>query len=136
MVAVILTGISILVTMSDSKAAIVLKKNGNYENFLFTFEFSALLALITAIVGIMASTFNNDITLVYLFLFSVIYTVLAVATTIGRVITYGDRIATIHALEESPNNIPVSKRDDSKANPGGSDPTDEDSEALDSGPSN
>jgi len=101
LVAVTLTAVSILVSMSDRSAMIVLKRNGNYEKFLFTFEFSALIALCTAFVGASSFVFGQKGVILYLFIFLLIYTILAVATVISRVVTYGDKVVTKAALQET-----------------------------------
>lgn len=115
MVAVILTGISILITMADSRAAKVLKGNNSYSSFLFTFEFTAILALVTAVIGIIVQALQNPYPLVYIFIFSLIYTVTAVTTTISRTVTYGDKLATMETLEELPEDISVKVVDEAEA---------------------
>lgn len=106
MVAVILTGISILVTMSDKRTLVILRKNNNeYRRFLFTFEFTALLALSTAVLGIVLQTIGPDPALVIFFVFLLAYSITAIATVISRLITYGQKVATIAALEDLPDDL-------------------------------
>lgn len=104
-VAVILTGISILVTMSDKRALVALRKSNEYKRFLFTFEFTALLALSTAVLGILLQSFNYDQAFLILYVFLLSYSITAIATVVSRLITYGEKVATIAALEDLPEDL-------------------------------
>lgn len=104
-VVVILTGISILVTMSDKKALVVLRKSEEYTRFLFTFEFTALLALSTSAFGIFLQSFGYSSASLIFFVFLLTYSITAIATVISRLITYGEKVATIAALEDLPDDL-------------------------------
>lgn len=117
-VAVILTGISILVTMSDKRALVALRKSNEYKGFLFTFEFTALLALSTAVLGILLQAFNYDRALLFLYVFLLSYSVTAITTVISRLITYGEKVATIAALEDLPEELPEIVRHEEEVDSG------------------
>jgi len=105
MVVVILTGISILVTMSDKRALVALRKSNEYKRFLFTFEFTALIALSTAVLGLSLQVFGYNRILLIFFVFLLSYSVTAIATVVSRLITYGEKVATIAALEDLPDDL-------------------------------
>jgi len=122
---VIVTSVSILVSLSNSDAITQLKQKQLYGGFLFTFEFTAILALFTVLISIIARTFNFEIFLFHLFVFLVSYTVFAVGTVISRLITYGDKIAQISLTNELPDDLgsrvteihPEDGNDDSNESP-------------------
>lgn len=105
LIIVIVTSVSILVSLSNSSAISQLKKDQLYEKFLFTFEFTAILAIITVILSVIAQTFEIELSLFYAFLFLLAYTVFAVGTVISRLITYGDKIAQISLAEDLPDDL-------------------------------
>lgn len=126
---VLLTGISILVTMSHTRTLTFLKRSGEYQKFLFTFEFTAMLALLTAVFGIVLSVINPPSYLILIYIFLLMYSITAVATVIARLITYGDKVATIATIEDLPNELSGLVR---KAEKGEDDSTADDSDNVDS----
>ena len=105
LIIVIVTSVSILVSLSNSSAISQLKKKRLYKKFLFTFEFTAILAIATALVSILAQTLEAEYPLFYVFVFLLSYTVLAVSTVISRLITYGDKIAQISLAKDLPDDL-------------------------------
>lgn len=105
LIIVIVTSVSILVSVSSSNAITQLKKKQLYRKFLFTFEYTAILALISAVVSILAQTLNAQYDLFYIFVFLLSYTILAVGTVISRLITYGDKVAQISLAKDLPDDL-------------------------------
>lgn len=105
LIIVTVTSVSILVSLSNSSVITQLKKEQLYEKFLFTFEFTAMLALLSSTLSIFAQLFTVGRTGVHIFLFFILYTVLAAATVISRLITYGDKIALMSLAEELPDDL-------------------------------
>lgn len=105
LVAIIIAGIAILVSLSNSEALKALKERRLYERFLFTFEFTAMLALLLTVIGIVIQTFSYGAAEFYVFLFFFVYMVFATATVISRLITYGDKMAQITVIESLPDDL-------------------------------
>lgn len=104
---VILTGIAIIVSLSNTKALVVLRKNQKYESFLFTFEFTAGIALLTATLSVVVDVLGSPTVGIYLLLFFTLFLVLAVGTVISKLVTYGKKLATIEALNQVPDDLDV-----------------------------
>lgn len=124
--AVIITGVAILVTLTDSDFLIFLKKNDIFNNLMFTFEYTALLSLFVAFFGIVLQTYDFSFRIFYAFTFSFLYLIFAVSRIISQIISFGDRkgdLAMVRELEkeidenldQAPrNNTEVEKADESE----------------------
>ncbi|WP_335999359.1 hypothetical protein [Halorientalis halophila] len=69
LIIITITSVSILVSLSNTAAIRKLKEDLLYEKFLFTFEFTAILAILTSIVGIVLQTIGIGPARFYIFLF-------------------------------------------------------------------
>lgn len=105
LIAVILTGVAILVSLSNSEAIQILKENRLYKKFLFTFEFTAMLALSVSVFGILLQTYDFGVVGFYSFLWLFLYMVLAAATVVSRLITYGNKLANIAIIKHLPDDL-------------------------------
>lgn len=105
MVAVIITGIAILISLSGSDAVRILKQEGIYREAMFTFEFTAILALAVSVFGVLLQSYSFGVIEIYIFIYSFIYLVLAIATVISRLVTYGDKLTTYILVEELPDDL-------------------------------
>lgn len=105
LIIVTVTSVSILVSLSNSNAITQLKKEQLYEKFLFTFEFTAMLALTSSALGIFLQLFDIGRKEAHIFLFFALYTVFAAATVISRLITYGDKIALMSLAKSLPSDL-------------------------------
>lgn len=102
LIIVTVTSVSILVSLSNSEAIVQLKKDQLYEKFLFTFEFTSMLALISSVSGVVIQSIGVNKLSFHFFIFLFTYTILAAATVISRLITYGDKVALISLAESLP----------------------------------
>lgn len=97
MIAIIIAALAILVSMADDNFIVLLKKIKVYDNILFTFWYSSILAGIsiaidtgTAILTKVTLTHSIvNLTLVFLTTFLTSYSVIAVILAIGAVMRYG-----------------------------------------------
>jgi hypothetical protein len=105
LIIVIVTSISIFVSLSDNEAMQSLRRDASYEKFLFSFELTAVLALLTSVFGILIKTVGVSSIGFHIFLFLFFYTVLSVATVISRIITYGGRIADLALAKSLPDDL-------------------------------
>lgn len=119
LVIVLVTSISVIGSLSDSEAVKRMKTDNIYGKFLFTFEIAAMLALFTSVLGVIIQSFEFGLRVFYVYLFFFTYTVLAAATTISNIITYGDKLAMISILQDATEDSPTithKKMDESSDN--------------------
>lgn len=96
MIAIVIASLAIMVSMSDNEFISLLKEDTIYDELLFIFWYSSILAGISIFVDIIATIFINVssefMSSVLLFFFSTLFTsyaVFAVILTIGTIMRYG-----------------------------------------------
>lgn len=104
---VLLTGIVLLVSLSNAKALVVLRKEQSYEKFLFSFEFTTMLALFTAAFALFLDVVGATLMTIYALLFLILFLITALASVVANLITYGQKLATIEALQDVPKNLDI-----------------------------
>ncbi|MWG33890.1 hypothetical protein [Halomarina oriensis] len=110
--AVIVTGIAIIVALSDTTFLKLLKRKKVFQNFLFTFEYTALLSIVVSVYGIYVSSieFGRLEFLAFLWLF--LYLVLAVSRVISQIVSLGVRRGDVSLIEELAEIVEDSAEDD------------------------
>lgn len=101
--AVIITGIAILVALTDTEFLILLKREEIYEKLMFTFEYTTLLSIFVSVFGIILQSYNFSYGESYFFVFSFLYLILAVSRLVSQIVSFGDRkgdVAIIQELED------------------------------------
>jgi hypothetical protein len=96
MIAIVIASLAILVSMSDNDFVSLLRENKIYDNLLFIFWYSSILAGVGISVDIISSIFVNvssnfieSVLLFFLSTFFTSYAVFAVLLTIGTIMRYG-----------------------------------------------
>jgi len=96
MIAIVIASLVILVSMSDNDFVSLLRENKIYDNLLFIFWYSSILAGVSISVDIISSIFINvssnfieSVLLFFLSTFFTSYAVFAVLLTVGTIMRYG-----------------------------------------------
>ena len=101
LIGVILTGIAIIVALSNKKFLnFINKTKGIYDRLLFIFEYTVVLAIIVSVFGIILQTIDirRVYFLIFLFLFS--HLILSTFRVVSALITYGKKKAKYSAIQE------------------------------------
>jgi len=97
---VILTGVIILVSISDDDFFIELIKERNFETIMFSFEYTVGLAIITSVTGVIVQSYTFGLISYSVFTFLFFYTVFASLAIVSKIITFGHKKAQKIAVEE------------------------------------
>lgn len=105
LIAVILTGIIILVSISDDDFILKLLKEKQYEPIMFTFEYTTGLAIFTAVVGSIVQSYQFGNVSFFIFNLLFFYTVSASLNIVSKIVTFGKKRAQIMAVGEIDDDI-------------------------------
>lgn len=105
LLAVIIVGVSILVTITKVEFLKILIEDGVLDKLFYVFEFTAMLALLTAAAGITLQAIGYNAATFYLFLFLGIYLLFAVARLISVIVSFGRRRAMIAVISDLPDDL-------------------------------
>jgi len=96
----IIAGIAIIIALTDEEFLVYLKKEGVYNNLLFVFEYTVLLAIFVSFVGISFQSYDHGVTEFYSFLFLFLYLLFAASRLISNIISFGDRKGDVELIDE------------------------------------
>jgi len=100
LIAVVLTGIAILVSLSDSKFLAGLLQDENFDPIMVTFEYTAILSVVATITGTILQSMNFGIRGYAFFNWVFFYNVFAALSIISKIVTFGYKRARHAATEE------------------------------------
>jgi len=102
LIAFILVGLSVLVSFSEERFLGLLKNLGIYDTILFNFEYTIYISIITAVTGIVFSTYSAQLMdsgvfsiCFFFFVFLFTYMVLSVANIVALIVSIGSRKAKL-----------------------------------------
>jgi len=113
----IIAGIAIIIALTDEEFLVHLKKEGVYNNLLFVFEYTVLLALFVSFAGISFQSYDHGVTEFYLFLFLFLYLLFAASRLISNIISFGDRkgdVELIDGLSEFASEVKASSNEEGR----------------------
>ena len=100
LIGVVLTGIAIIVALSDEQfLEFINGSNEVYDRLLFIFEYTVLLAIIVSVFSIVLRVMGAGSLEIYIFLFLFAHLVLAVLRLVSLLITYGKKKAEYTAID-------------------------------------
>ena len=100
LIAIIIAGISIIVSFSDQQFLSFLQENDIYDRVLFIFEYTAYIAILSSILGITIQTIGYTPLMFYLFTFIFTHLLIATIRLISIVITYGKKKGEYAAISD------------------------------------
>lgn len=87
--ALIVTGLSILIALSDDEFVADLRELGVFTNILFVFEYTLYLAAGTSLLGATVLSYEVGVVGFYVFLFFILYMSLSLVSLIEMVVSFG-----------------------------------------------
>ena len=89
LIAIVLTGLAIIVSLSNSQFIAFLKDKANvFDQLIFVFEWNAYLAIVTTLVGL-GAIYNSNMWFIQFFTFLLIYLSTSIVNLIAFVSYYG-----------------------------------------------
>ncbi|WP_282349160.1 hypothetical protein [Haloferax volcanii] len=92
LIAVVLTGIAILVSLSSEQFLSFLREQDIYDRIMFVFEYTVALAIITSLLGSILQAVEYSEYMFWIFVFFFIYLLLSTMQIVSTIIEYGDKI--------------------------------------------
>jgi hypothetical protein len=100
LIAIVLTGLAIIVSLSNSQFIAFLKDKARvFDRLIFLFEWNAYLAITTTLVGL-ATLYNNDIWLARIYILLLLYLSASIFNLIAFVSYYGQAKAQFDRNKE------------------------------------
>lgn len=93
MTALIITGIAVVVAFSDREFLSQLENLGIYENILFVFKYTLVLAISVSIVGAIVLSYGTNVVGFYVYSFLFIYLILSVISLTQLIVDFGKKKA-------------------------------------------
>jgi hypothetical protein len=105
LIAIILTGVAILVSVADEQFLSLLHKEDIYDPLMSSFETTALLSILVTVLGIIIQTIGTSAIAFYLFLFVFLYLLFAIIALISNIISFGDRMGKMASVQNLPEDL-------------------------------
>lgn len=99
LIGVVLTGIAIIVALSDEQFLEFINDSDEiYDRLLFIFEYTVLLAIIVSVFGVFSQVTGTNRSEIHILLFLFAHLILSVLTLVSVLITYGKKKAEYTAI--------------------------------------
>jgi hypothetical protein len=105
LIAVALTGVAILVALTDKDILALIHRIDVYDSLMITFEYTIVLSIILSAYGTLLTLYDYGHHEFYLFLFLFSYLLLATANLASDIVTFGEKISQIAMIENLPDDI-------------------------------